>query len=86
MVKASLRDFESIYLGDRKFVGGERPCIGDLIAFYDITMLEVLDYDFSGFPLVQQWIAEMRKIDGVRKADEKFEQSKSYVKTLNSKL
>lgn len=72
VVKAALRNFENIYLKENKFIGGDQPCIGDLIGFYDITMLEVLDYDFSSYPKIVRWITEMRKIDGVQKADSKF--------------
>jgi len=49
VVKAALRNFQNIYLKDSNYVGGEQPCIGDLIAFYDITMLEVLDFDFGPY-------------------------------------
>jgi glutathione S-transferase len=39
VVAASLRNFESIYLKDNRYLGGENPSIADLIAFYDITMM-----------------------------------------------
>jgi len=43
-------------LKDKKYVGGDLPCVADLTAFYDITMLEVLDFDYSPFPKIQKWI------------------------------
>lgn len=67
---------------DNKFVGGDKPCIADLVAFYDITMLEVLDFDYNKYPKIINWIGEMRKIDGVVKADEKFQQNKDRIKQL----
>ena len=46
-VRSALRNFEGIYLQDKKFIGGDKPCIADLVAFFDITMLEVLDFDYA---------------------------------------
>ena len=69
IVKDALKNFERIYLKDKRFIGGDKACIGDLIAFYDVTMLEVLDYDFSPYPTIKKWLSEMRKIGGVQKAD-----------------
>lgn len=69
MVRAALRDFESIYLKGKSFIGGDRVCIGDLIAFYDITMLELLDFDYSAYPEIVRWVALMRTIPAVTKAD-----------------
>lgn len=66
VVKASLKNFEQIYLKDNKFLGGENPCIGDLIAFFDITMLEALEFDFSAYPKILKWIGEMKKIAEVQ--------------------
>jgi glutathione S-transferase len=85
VVKAALRNFQAIYLKDTKFIGGEKPSIGDLIAFYDITMLELLDFDYSPYPKIIAWVAEMRKIDGVQKADEKFLENKQRIKKLRQK-
>ena len=88
-VRSALRNFEAIYLQDKKFVGGDQPCIADLVAFFDITMLEVLDFDYSNYPKIIRWIGEMRKLEGVRKADEKFEKNKDMIKGLrkqNAKL
>ena len=65
-VRASLRNFQDIYLKDSQFVGGDQPCIGDLIAIYDVAMLEVLEFDYSKFPKIVKWMEEMRKIDAVR--------------------
>ena len=74
---------------DNKFVGGELACIGDLVAFYDITMLEVLDIDLSGYSKITRWIGEMRAIKEVTQADAKFQASKDKLKELrksNAKL
>lgn len=63
-------------------MGGDHPCIGDLVAFYDITMLDIVDYDFKKNPLIVKWIAEMRKIKEVVEADVKFQANKEGIKTL----
>ena len=39
VVKSALRNLQDIYLGEKKFIGGEHPCIADLIAIYDVAML-----------------------------------------------
>ena len=75
------KNFEQIYLKGR-FLGGDAPCIADLIAFYDITMLEVLDYDYSKNPKIVKWIGEMRKIKEVQQADAKFHENKEGIKML----
>jgi glutathione S-transferase len=76
VVKSSLRNFEKLYLKDQDFVGGSKPNIGDLIAFHDITMLEVLDFDYTPYTKIQKWVARMRKESYIQKANEKFEESK----------
>ena len=72
-----------------KFIGGEKPCIADLAAFYEVTMLEALDFDYSPYPTLTRWIAEMRKIDGVNKANVRFMKGLPKIKQLrqqNAKL
>ena len=72
VVNIALKNFQEIYLKG-KFVGGDSPCIGDLIAFYDITMLEVLDFDFKKYNTIVRWLGDMRKIKEVVQADVKFQ-------------
>jgi hypothetical protein len=42
------------------------PCLGDLTAFFEVTMLEAIDFDFSSYPKISGWVSEMRKIGGIR--------------------
>ena len=46
--------------------------MADLIAFFDISMLEVLDYDFSRLSGIEMWMERMKKIPEVGKANEVF--------------
>lgn len=45
-------------------------------------MLEMLDFDYSKYPKIVKWIAEMRKIEGVNKANEKYEEGKEFIRKL----
>jgi hypothetical protein len=45
-------------------------------------MLEMLDFDYSKYPAILKWFAEMRKIEGVNKANENFEKSKGFIRQL----
>lgn len=85
VVKASLRNFEKLYLKDQKFLGGERPNIADLIAFHDIGMLETLDFDYAPYPKIQKWMTCMRQEPYITKANEQFEASKENIKSLRRK-
>jgi glutathione S-transferase len=85
VVKAALRNFEKIYLRELNFLGEEKPNIADLIAFHDITMLEVLDFDYVPFPKIQKWVARMRQLPYIQKANEQFEASKENLKMLRQK-
>jgi glutathione S-transferase len=69
VVKSALRNFEKIYLCDQSFLGGENPNIGDLIAFHDITMLEVLEFDYTPFTKIQKWVARMKQFPYIQKAN-----------------
>jgi glutathione S-transferase len=84
-VNSALRNFERLYLKDLKFLGGDRPNIGDLIAFHDITMLEVLDFNYTPYVKIRRWVEEMRKFEYIRQANEKFEESKDNLKSLRKK-
>ena len=84
-VESSLRHLEKVYLTGRAFIGGDKPCIGDLSAFYDVTMLEVLEWDYSPYPLIAKWVTEMRKFEGVVKADEVFQKNVPKTKQLLQK-
>lgn len=72
-VEKALNNFASIYLKEKNFLGGEQPNIGDLIAFHDITMLELLKFDFSAYPSIEAWLARLRKEEYIVKANERYE-------------
>ena len=55
VIASSLNFFEKVYLKG-KFIGGDKPCIADLAAFYEVTMLELLDFDYSPYPTLLKWI------------------------------
>jgi glutathione S-transferase len=57
-------------------LGGENPNIGDLIAFHDITMLEVLDFDYTPYVHIQKWVARLKEFPYIKKANEQFWASK----------
>jgi glutathione S-transferase len=84
-VQGALANFEKIYLKDLNFLGGELPNIGDLLAFHDITFLELIDYDISPFAKIQKWVARMREFPYIKTANEKFEATKAYLKAQKAK-
>jgi glutathione S-transferase len=69
----------------RKTVQGALPNIGDLLAFHDITFLELIDYDISPFAKIQKWVARMREFPYIKTANEKFEATKAYLKAQKAK-
>ena len=73
---------EQIYLQKKNFIGGDEPSIADLIAFFDVTMLECTDFDYSPFPVIQAWVKRMKAIPAVVKANERFEGGKENLKEL----
>lgn len=48
-------------------------------------MVELLDYDFTPFPKIVRWVAEMRKIKEINQADEKFMANREALKALRPK-
>lgn len=56
VVNSALRNFEKLYLQDRKFLGGEQPNIADLIAFHDITMPELIDFNYAPYAKINAWV------------------------------
>jgi glutathione S-transferase len=47
--------------------------IADLVCYCEVTHLRLLNFDFSIYPKLQAWINRVARIDGVRKAHQKFE-------------
>ncbi|KAI9028009.1 glutathione S-transferase [Hyaloraphidium curvatum] len=60
--RAGLKTMERV-LGKSKFLTGDQARIGDVAVFADVGQLQDLDlFDFSEFPNVKRWMADMRKL------------------------
>jgi glutathione S-transferase len=64
--KAALTDplnaYEKHFLGDRKFIGGDRPSIADIRLAASLEFLRSIDYEFS--PRIEQFMSDMESALG----------------------
>jgi glutathione S-transferase len=54
-LEATLKDIETIFLGNRKFLAADEISIADLMIIFLFVFLEVPGYDLSKFPKVKEW-------------------------------
>jgi len=57
-----LNGFETFFLGDRKFIGGDTPSIADIRFAASFEFLRSIDYPFS--PRVEQFLSDMEEALG----------------------
>jgi hypothetical protein len=58
---------ENGWLADSKYLAGDELSLADFGAYVEIGQLQpgfTNVYDFSPFPRVQQWLEDMKQIDG----------------------
>jgi glutathione S-transferase len=58
----SLASYERFFLGDRKFVGGDRPSIADIRWAASLEFLRAIDYDFPAW--AEAYLARMEETLG----------------------
>ncbi|EGG24206.1 hypothetical protein DFA_06353 [Cavenderia fasciculata] len=81
-LQTSLSKFESIWLGDKKFIVGDRPTLADYSAFTEISNLRFVPvefFDLSKFPKIDAWLKRFESFDG-------YEESHLIFKKVLSKL
>ena len=89
VVNSALRNLQNIYLKDTPYINGTEPSIADLIAIYDVAMLEVLEFDYSKYPKVIEWMQRVKKIKEVQEADSEFQKNTGRLREVyreNAKL
>jgi glutathione S-transferase len=57
-----INGFETFFLGDRKFVGGDKPSIADIRWAASFEFLRSIDYPFS--PRIEQFLSDMEQALG----------------------
>jgi glutathione S-transferase len=57
-----INGFETFFLGDRKFVGGDQPSIADIRWAASFEFLRSIDYPFS--PRIEQFLSDMEQALG----------------------
>jgi glutathione S-transferase len=57
-----LNGFETFFLGDRKFIGGDTPSIADIRFAASFEFLRSIDYPFS--PRIEQFLSDMEEALG----------------------
>ena len=57
-----LNGFEKFFLGDRKFIGGDKPSIADIRFAASFEFLRSIDYPFS--PRIEQFLSDMEEALG----------------------
>jgi glutathione S-transferase len=57
-----INGFEAFFLGDRKFVGGDKPSIADIRWAASFEFLRSIDYPFS--PRIEQFLSDMEQALG----------------------
>ena len=61
-VEATLKTFEKVFLAAQPFIGGSNPSIADLLAYCEITQMDLINgmhRDASKFPVLSAWLNRM---------------------------
>jgi len=64
---SALNGLETGWLAETRYLTGDQVTLADFAAYVEIGQLQpgfTNVYDFSPFPKVQQWLADMQQIDG----------------------
>jgi len=88
MMKA-LEMLENVWLKERKFIADDNELsIADLVACSELMHLILLDFDFSPFPKVNEWMQRVMFHEAMEKVHDKLKAfKKDYVSIMtNSKL
>ena len=81
-VKAELEYLEThTPIADGKFIAGDHMTIADMSAVACVTFLEPINFDFSPFPKIQEWVAKMKAEPFYTECNACFEDWKVEVKT-----
>ena len=63
ILKNSLETFETYFLKDRKFIGGDKISIADLQFLGEVTQYWIADCDiYKGRPNMEKWMEECQKV------------------------
>ncbi|OQR76809.1 glutathione S-transferase 1 [Tropilaelaps mercedesae] len=60
-IKSSL-ELLSVFLGDEKYLGGNKLCLGDVNVASSLSTLEVMGYDLTSFPKVEAYYNNLKTL------------------------
>jgi len=73
-VRKSLKYIDEYFLKDKKFIHGlEQLSIADISAACEITQLEMIDFDLTEYPNVENWLYNMMKFKEMKEAHEVYD-------------
>jgi glutathione S-transferase len=68
------------WIGKNQYLCGNQVTIADYLGASYVTLGEIVRCDFSPYPNIQRWLANMRKLKSWPKVNEVFEGYKASVK------
>ncbi|EGG24204.1 hypothetical protein DFA_06351 [Cavenderia fasciculata] len=74
-LQTSLSKFESIWLGDKKFIVGDKATLADFASFTEISNLRLISndyFDLSKYPKIDKWIKQFETMDGYQESHNIF--------------
>jgi glutathione S-transferase len=80
LLAKTLKFIDQVYLKDKKYIHGlDEPTIADLSCFSELASLFMMNYDFTPYVNIVEWMSKMKKIafyDKVHAGMNKFIKSK----------
>jgi len=72
-----LKMFEAVWLKDRKYVAStDDLSIADLVACCELMQLKLINFDFTPYPKVTEWMERVMAKKEMQKVHEKFDRVK----------
>ena len=84
-IESTLRELEAT-VSSQKYVADDKLSLADISAITTVTMLELINFDFSKFPAIQTWIKLIKSLPFYRVSNFNFEDYKKEAHAELSKM